>query len=278
VEEAMALVQDNVQGNWPSFIFIRIRRRYLRSVLVRAHALGPREERGALFRPSKSFHISLSRRFHLRHLHIEPFLNDLALTLGVASKFYVQVGGSKPFVLSNDEDTRHFLCVSVADPSSALQQMISSINNTLKRYRQPQYYDEPIFHVSIAETTQEQHEGEGPRDQSESESAAVLRTSEVGESESESSSNQDEDEDEDEEGSDQEGENAGSKFHVHDQPCSILVSVIRCNIGHRRFRFDLSIPTGAGATTASQVGSDRSNHYNKKKRRTFTEIKAKPLR
>ena len=274
----MALVQDNVQGNWPSFIFIRIRRRCLRSVLDRAHALAPREERGgALFRPSKSFHISLSRRFHLRHLHIEPFLNDLALTLGVASKFYVQVGGSKPFVLSNDEETRHFLCLSVADPSSALQQMVSSINNTLKQYRQPQYYDDPIFHVSIAETTQEQQGGEG---RGESESAAVSRPSEVGESESESSSDEDEDEEEEEEeeeaaNSDQEGKNAGS--NVHDLPSSILVTVIRCNIGHRRFRFDLSVPTGAGAITASEVAGAHPNHHYKKIRRTFTEIKAKPL-
>jgi len=238
----MSSVSGNVEGNWPSHIFLRVSRGSLKYAVGRALSAAPKEANGAKFSPAESFHISLSRQFYLRTFHIEPFLSELALALGATRSFQVRVGAG-PFVLSNDTGDNHFVCLPVTDLTGALQRVVNSVSETLVHFRQPKYYDEPIFHVSIADTASAAAGGGAPQptackaDNAKAEKGAA--------SCSESDDDDDDDDDDDVEG---------------DPQFNLMCATVYCNIGNRRFRFELS----SAETTAPSS--------NKIRRKAFTEL------
>ena len=212
----MALIVGNAEGSWGSYVSLQLQSRLLRHVVGRALAEGPKScPNGEKFSPNKSLHISLSKQFYLRAHHIDPFVAALGLALGVASRFHIRVGSS-PFVLSNESAERHFLCVPVADLTGALLRLVDSVSDVLAQYRQPRYYEAPIFHVSVAHTGEDLWSNGGCGGDEEGED--------------------DDDEDDDE---DVEVDEAGAPV------CSLQVSTVWCRIGNRRFRLDLGV-RGAG--------------------------------
>jgi hypothetical protein len=83
----MASAAGPVEGNWPSFVCVSVRRsKALTRVLSKALHHG---KCSASFVPlaGQALHLSLSRRFYLRAHHIEPFLQQLALSIGLISRF-----------------------------------------------------------------------------------------------------------------------------------------------------------------------------------------------
>lgn len=62
------------------------------------------------------------------------------------------LGLEPPFdLLVNDERTRSFLTVGAgAGCGDRLRRLVASVDSVVGRYRQPVYYEEPEFHVSVA--------------------------------------------------------------------------------------------------------------------------------
>jgi len=79
----MASALGPSEGNWPSFVYVTVRKgKALSRVLSRAL------RHGGAFVPlsEQQLHISLSKTFYLRAHHIEPFLQELSLSIGLISR------------------------------------------------------------------------------------------------------------------------------------------------------------------------------------------------
>lgn len=107
-------------------------------------------------------------------------------------------------LLVNDEGTRSFLTVGAgAGCDARLRRLVASVDEVVRRYRQPVYYPDPRFHVSVASLRGDAGAvwGEGKGDK--------------------------EREEEEEEG--EEGEGAAA----------VVVEVVECRIGRKLFEIPL---------------------------------------
>lgn len=226
----MAVAPGNLAGNWPSYVHLKIHRAPgVRAVVERGLERAAREYKegreentscvsedggftGVEFGRKKELHISLSRQFYLRTHHIESFVQELGLALGVAPIMPLRID-SKHFILSNDDESRRFLCIPVHDATGGLRRLVDATSATLTRFRQPAYYENPIFHVSIAE-------------------APVVH--EAGTSIKMDDSSYSEDEDDDDDAEELQEETADGQLESH-----VRIAAVFCTIGNRNFRLDL---------------------------------------
>ena len=248
----MASALGPTEGNWPSFVYVTVLKgKALSRVLSRAL------RHGGAFVPlsEQQLHISLSKTFYLRAHHIEPFLHELSLSIGLISRcvpvcsspvhcpriplplsylsrslpafapftlrFQVRAGGCEPIVLANETQSSEYLCVRVTDISGGLQQLVKAVDEIMVRFRQPTYFDEPIFHISVAENR--------------STPAGDVQEAEVVVSKGQE--DDDDQYDEEDEGEEGDAEEASPV-------CVLPVCTIGCSIGNRHFRLDLKAEVG----------------------------------
>ena len=255
----MAVASGNLAGNWPSYVHLKVKRSTaVRGVVLRAlESAALKEEDFAQFVSKRELHISLSRQFYLRTHHIDSFLGELGLALGSTANVAMRLD-SKHFTLSNDTESRRFLCVPVHDSTGALRRLVDDTSATLTRFRQAAYYENPIFHISIAETrddgeqeasdagcggavastgtggggTKRDREGiEKPKGQQPAECKGAkvpLGPQRSGEGD---------DECDDDEGDDLPQELAEGHLETH-----LTAAAVYCNIGNRSFRLELGSP------------------------------------
>lgn len=57
---------------------------------------------------------------------------------------------SECFVLTNESGSRSFLCGSVIAGGEELRSLVRAADSALSRFKQPTYYTEPRYHVSLA--------------------------------------------------------------------------------------------------------------------------------
>jgi len=98
-------------------------------------------------------HISLSKHFSLQASNLESFVQQLKRRLEKErpTKLLVDTSGN---ILVNDERTRSFWGWSV-QPNTGLRRILSDVDSVLQQYNQPPYYENPIFHVSLASTAED---------------------------------------------------------------------------------------------------------------------------
>lgn len=53
-------------------------------------------------------------------------------------------------VLSNDSGSRHFLCLTVSAGNQQLTKLCRMIDRVMESLGQPKFYEQPVFHCSIA--------------------------------------------------------------------------------------------------------------------------------
>ena len=232
----MAAVSGNVMGNWPSYVHLKVRAsKGVRAVVKRGLENAAEEDKvekmgdagcggeeggftGAEFVCKKELHISLSRQFYLRTHHIDAFVQELGLALGTAPIVPLRID-SKHFTLSNDDASRRFLCIPVHDATGGLRRLTDATSATLTRFRQPAYYENPIFHISIAEAPAVLEAGTSFM-RGDSSRADVF-------------TNEEDDDDDDDDGEGQE-ETADGQLESH-----VRAATVSCTIGNRNFRLDL---------------------------------------
>lgn len=98
-------------------------------------------------------HISLSKHFSLQSSNLDSFVQQLKRRLEKErpTKLFVDNSGD---ILVNDERTRSFWGWSV-QPNTALRRILSDVDSVLQQYNQPMYYENPIFHISLASTAED---------------------------------------------------------------------------------------------------------------------------
>jgi hypothetical protein len=92
-------------------------------------------------------HVSFSRPFFLQVASIESFQRELRAALSYERALATKV--IKPIVLSNDEGTRSFFGWKL-DTNPGLVRLVREIDAVMIKYKQKQYYNPPIFHISLA--------------------------------------------------------------------------------------------------------------------------------
>lgn len=142
----------HVRGNWAGHVFLQIqggnqwRRQTKKSVERFRQRLQGAGWSGPLV-VSEGLHVSLSRPFFLQLASIENFVKQLKQRLASERQLMLTVTNQER-LLVNEEQTRSFLCWSVAAPS--LLRLIHLVDGVLENYQQPKYYESPQFHVSLA--------------------------------------------------------------------------------------------------------------------------------
>ncbi|CAJ1961623.1 unnamed protein product [Cylindrotheca closterium] len=98
-------------------------------------------------------HISLSKHFSVQASNLESFVQQLKRRLEKErpTKLFVDTSGN---ILVNDERTRSFWGWTV-QPNTCLRRIISHVDSVLQQYNQPSYYENPIFHISLASSTED---------------------------------------------------------------------------------------------------------------------------
>jgi hypothetical protein len=91
--------------------------------------------------------VSFSRPFFLQLASIESFQTELRTALSYERAFTAQI--DKEILLSNDEETRSFFGWKL-DSSPGLVRLVREIDAVMIKYKQKQYYNPPIFHISLA--------------------------------------------------------------------------------------------------------------------------------
>lgn len=92
-------------------------------------------------------HLSLSRCFSLQAGNVEPFAQKLTERLSKvrSTRLYIDRRGE---MLVNDEKTRTFWGWKVQS-NSVLRSIVSHVDDILRQYNQPPYYENPAFHISL---------------------------------------------------------------------------------------------------------------------------------
>jgi len=96
-------------------------------------------------------HLSLSRPFSLRRHELEPFEAALRETTADMEPFTVVLPRYKWSLLGSDDHERTFLVLDVEEGEEELQELVEKVDQAMTRFGRPQYYEEPHFHITVAE-------------------------------------------------------------------------------------------------------------------------------
>lgn len=139
----------HVEGNWPSHVRVtvgagdadlrglcdRVISRAQQQLGANAAALVPLDAGSDL----SGIHLSLSRPFALRYAQITPFVLELRAALKWRRRFVLSLAGAT--VLVNDERTRSFLALQVADGAHDVRATLQRVDACMKRFALPLYYE-----------------------------------------------------------------------------------------------------------------------------------------
>lgn len=147
--------QPHVDGNWAGLCYFPVseiiassqRNEQIRRVCAELEMAGY----SGHCQIHDEFHISLSRPFYLQEANLQPFVQALDRRIqesNVLQRFQVEIDCDNPIILTNDEETRSFLVW--RSLANELLEGVRMCDELLSRYQQPQYYEDPEFHVSLA--------------------------------------------------------------------------------------------------------------------------------
>jgi len=95
-------------------------------------------------------HISLSKTFPLRFLHIDSFIDLLKTTLEYKTSFEIDMCDYEYFI--NEEKTRSFIALKIYRGWDQICDLISSTDTVLKQFKQPTFYKDPKPHITVGWT------------------------------------------------------------------------------------------------------------------------------
>ncbi|KAI0034618.1 hypothetical protein K488DRAFT_77122 [Vararia minispora EC-137] len=152
----------HVEGQWTAYVYVALPLRspenkhltdVIRGAFVRAASMEPNlhplqsainQKNGA-----DELHISLTRPVYLRSHQREEFKQSVRRA-AKARKPYVGFSFATFSQLTNDDQTRTFLCAEVGAGHHELRGLTLSLSPTLRQLRQKDYYQSPRFHASFA--------------------------------------------------------------------------------------------------------------------------------
>lgn len=93
-------------------------------------------------------HISLSRTIYLKMHELDSFVQNIRLILQHTPSF--DISFAQMAQLTNDEKTRTFVTLEVGSGYNELLHCVKRVDKVVKSFHQPEFYDPPRFHTSIA--------------------------------------------------------------------------------------------------------------------------------
>lgn len=93
-------------------------------------------------------HISLSRTIYLKMHELEKFVQEIRLMLYDIRSF--DISFAQIAQLTNDEKTRSFVTLEVGSGYNELLECVKLVDKVVKSFQQPEFYDPPRFHTSVA--------------------------------------------------------------------------------------------------------------------------------
>eukprot|EP01040_Poterioochromonas_malhamensis_P005220 gene5220-5596_t len=148
-----ARTEKKTDGNWLSHIMIRTKQTTLLKQMILScfhsfiEAFPVKTSDISLI---EDLHISLSQPFNLRYFLIKPFLSQLQTTCArIEAKSSSVAVVNQCRLLYNNQRSRAFMTLKVIDTSKYLEKCVLHIDEVMKEYNFPVYYQPPIFHISI---------------------------------------------------------------------------------------------------------------------------------
>jgi U6 snRNA phosphodiesterase len=136
---------EHIDGNWASHIFIEPAEDFL---LKFTDFIAQVESKFKDIKSVSSPHVSLSKMFILKYHWIDNFFK--VLTQNVVFKSFSLEFSTQLTFLSNEDKSRHFACLLIEDSSRAqIQSIVNQIDESLKEFQLPAYYENPIYHISL---------------------------------------------------------------------------------------------------------------------------------
>ncbi|PSN39436.1 hypothetical protein C0J52_12355 [Blattella germanica] len=99
-------------------------------------------------KPSEECHVSLTRTVVLRHHWIDSFIESVRECFRDFPSF--SLGFNTVKVYCNDEKTRTFIGLTVAEGHKSLTASVNILNKCLADFKLPPFYKEASFHMSVA--------------------------------------------------------------------------------------------------------------------------------
>lgn len=149
----------HVEGNWPSYVYIEIDSKINDLSVLTADLINEISNTNNIIKyvDEDSFdgyyHISLSKPFTLRFQEIDEFIANISESIKNISRFNLSFQGSTIF--SNEDKTRYFISLYILKGTNNVIELISKIDNIMKKYNKPEYYRPSIPHSSIAYSLKE---------------------------------------------------------------------------------------------------------------------------
>ncbi|XP_052741642.1 U6 snRNA phosphodiesterase 1 [Bicyclus anynana] len=137
----------HVRGNWATFVYIDYpdKENLLKLIDKFATTLATVDESCS---KCEDIHISLSKTFVLKYHMINTFTSSLQEVLKNIDSF--ELGFESVDVFCNEDKTRTFIALKVdCFAHRYLISITKKIDNILRDFRLPEFYNEPSFHMSI---------------------------------------------------------------------------------------------------------------------------------
>jgi len=175
-------VQRHARGNWPSHVFLPLppsarlvnlavaavndaRRHMPAGVEIKPcfpwPAVGSQGPQGVAEGARNSVaseastpdwaHVSLSKPFFLRRHELDPFEVALRDAVADTSPFTIVLAPHGWTLLGSDDKDRAFLVLGIEEGAEELEELVERVDQALARFGRPPYYEEPHFHVTVAE-------------------------------------------------------------------------------------------------------------------------------
>ncbi|XP_005108931.1 U6 snRNA phosphodiesterase [Aplysia californica] len=134
----------HVEGNWATHVFIQVswNEKFFEFVNCLVNFLKP-----VPFHAMPEFHVSLSRTVPIRHHWIDPLVDSLRSSFKPLQTTISDLSAVRMF--TNDEKTRTFLCLELAEEDTLLREYVYAVDKSFAEFRLPEYYENPSFHISI---------------------------------------------------------------------------------------------------------------------------------
>ncbi|KAH8994116.1 hypothetical protein EDB86DRAFT_3064733 [Lactarius hatsudake] len=152
----------HVEGQWAAHVYVSlVLRGALRGIVERAVSIAQQEVAGVRLlggadsdpNPDsvaavRELHVSLTRPFFLRAHQKEEMKRAVRDAAKAHPPFTASFAAFSD--LTNDENTRTFLCMEVGAGHRELRALSDTLTPTLLSFHQKEYYEQPRFHASFA--------------------------------------------------------------------------------------------------------------------------------
>lgn len=136
---------SHVAGNWSSHLFIDCE--HLKTTLC--EYLRKVKEFYNDIEIVGSPHVSVSKNFIIKYHWIDNLSKVLSRNIKF-NQFPVSFSISNIEFLSNEDKSRHFACILVNEScTGVLEKLVESIDQSLKEFDLPKYYENRVYHASI---------------------------------------------------------------------------------------------------------------------------------